>query len=295
MKIVVSGASGLVGSALTEFLHSEGHEILKLSRGNGNGKSVHWDPEAGTINASELEGVDAVVHLAGESVAQRWNDVTKNKIRDSRIKGTRTIAECVAKLSRKPQVLVCASAIGYYGDRGSEPLTEESMPGTGFLAGVCREWEDSASPAAAGGVRIVNLRFGVIISKSGGALAKMLPIFQLGAGGNLGSGNQYMSWIDIEDAVRAIDFAINTNALAGPVNVVGPKPCTNAEFTSTLGKVLHRPTFLPVPSFGPRLLFGEMADEMLFSGAKVLPSKLEKNGFKFQYGDLESALRHELA
>jgi uncharacterized protein len=291
MKIAISGASGLVGSELTSLLTSQGHEVLKLTRGNGG---IHWDPVAESVNVEALEGVDAIVHLAGESVAQRWSDEAKQKIRDSRVKGTRAIAKAVSQLKTKPKVFVCASAIGFYGDRGSEPLNEESHPGIGFLAAVCKEWEESALPSVEAGVRTVNLRFGVIMSKRGGALAKMLPIFQLGAGGNLGSGQQYMSWIAIEDAVKAIYFAITNEQLSGPVNVVGPKPCTNAEFTATLGKVLHRPTFFPVPSFGPRLLMGEMADEMLFAGQKVLPSKLEKEGFQFQYPDLEAALRHEL-
>lgn len=296
MKIVVSGASGLVGSALTNFLTSQGHEVVKMTRSNGSGaNTVHWNPDDGTLNPADLEGVDAIVHLAGESVAQRWTDDAMKRIRDSRIKGTRTVAEAVSKMQRKPQVLVSASAIGFYGDRGSEILTEQSLPGTGFLAGVCREWEDASVPADHASIRTVNLRFGVIISKGGGALAKMLPIFQLGAGGNLGSGRQYMSWIALEDAVRAIYFAICNTDITGPVNVVGPKPCTNAEFTATLGKVLHRPTFLPVPSFGPRLLFGQMADEMLYAGAKVVPAKLEKSGFQFEFADLEGALRKALA
>lgn len=295
MRVLVSGATGLVGSALTNFLTSQGHEVVKLvRRGGTNASTVQWDPARGALNSSDLEGFDIVVHLAGESVAQRWTDEAKTKIRESRISGTKLIAEALARVQKKPLALICASAIGFYGDRGTEALKEESLPGTGFLAGVCREWEDATASAASAGIRVVNLRFGVILSTAGGALAKMLPIFQLGAGGNLGSGRQYMSWITLEDAVQGIYFSMQQDGMSGPVNIVAPKPCTNAEFTSTLGKVLHRPTFLPVPSFGPRILFGAMADEMLFAGAKVLPAKLEKQGFQFQYPDLESALRHEL-
>lgn len=294
MKIVVSGASGLVGSALCKFAADRGDEILKLSRRNDGENSIKWNPESGELDHLQLNGVDAVVHLAGESVAQRWSDEAKKKIRESRVNGTRTISEAIARAAQKPKVFVCASAIGFYGDRGSEPITEESQPGTGFLAAVCREWEDSCLSAKNAGIRTVNLRFGVILSKAGGALAKMLPIFQLGAGGNLGNGQQYMSWIAIEDAVEAIYFCITNSTLSGPVNLVSPAPSTNAEFTAALGKVLHRPVFLPVPAFGPRLLFGEMADEMLFSGAKVFPRKLEQSGFQFRYAEIESALRKAL-
>lgn len=295
MRVLVSGATGLVGSALTNFLTSQGHEVVKLvRRGGTNATTVQWDPVRGALNPSDLEGFDVVVHLAGESVAQRWTDDAKTKIRESRISGTKLIAEALARVHKKPRALVCASAIGYYGDRGTEALSEGSLPGAGFLAGVCQEWEGATASAASAGIRVVNLRFGVILSTAGGALAKMLPIFQMGAGGILGSGRQYMSWITLEDAVQGIYFAMRQDGLSGPVNIVAPKPCTNAEFTSALGKVLHRPTILPVPSFGPRMLFGEMADEMLFAGAKVLPTKLEKQGFQFQYPELESALRHEL-
>lgn len=297
MRVLVSGASGLVGSALTSFLASQGHKVVKLARGGSadtGADVVRWDPRGGSINPTDLENFDIVVHLAGESVAQRWTDDAKAKIKESRISGTKLLAEALSKVQKKPRAFICASAIGFYGDRGNETLSEESQPGTGFLAGVCREWEDSTASAKAAGIRTVNLRFGVILSTAGGALAKMLPIFQIGAGGNLGSGRQYMSWISLEDAVQAIYFAMTKPELNGPINVVGPKPCTNAEFTATLGKILQRPTFLPVPSFGPRLLFGEMADEMLYAGAKVLPAKLERQGFRFQYPELESALRHEL-
>lgn len=295
MRILVSGASGLVGGALTNFLTSQGHQVVRLVRRSASTpETVQWDPSRGSLDSSSLEGVDVVIHLAGESVAQRWTDEVKSKIKESRISGTKLLADALSRMKRKPRALVCASAIGFYGDRGTESLTEESLPGTGFLAGVCREWEDATASAAAAGIRTVNLRFGVILSTAGGALAKMLPIFQLGAGGNLGSGRQYMSWITLEDAVQSIYFAAQTEGLSGPVNIVAPQACTNAEFTATLGKVLHRPTLLPVPQFGPRLIFGEMADEMLFAGAKVLPSKLEKHGFRFQYPELETALRHEL-
>ena len=294
MKILISGATGLVGAALTSFLTAKGDQVIKLTRGTSAGDAIHWDPSSGTIKTSDLEGFDGVVHLAGESVAQRWTPEAKDKIRLSRVKGTQALVQALCQLQSKPKTLICASAIGFYGDRGSEALSEESPPGTGFLAGVCREWEDASAPAGNAGIRTVIMRFGIILSEKGGALAKMLPIFQLGAGGTLGSGQQYMSWIALDDIVQAVYFALQTPSLSGPVNAVGPKPVTNAQFTATLGKVLRRPTFLPVPSFGPRLLFGEMANEMLYAGAKVHPAKLEKHGFSFAQPELEAALRQEL-
>jgi uncharacterized protein (TIGR01777 family) len=250
---------------------------------------------AGTIDASALEGVDAVVHLAGENIAQRWTSSQKAKIRDSRIKGTQLLCETLARLSSPPKVLVSASAIGYYGDRGEQILTEDSPLGRGFLAEVCRGWEAATEPARQRGLRVVPLRFGVVLSPAGGALAKMLPPFRLGLGGMVGSGRQYMSWIALDDVVGAIQHAIVTDTLQGPTNAVAPQAVTNQEFTKTLGKALGRPTVFPLPAFAARLMFGEMADELLLASTRVQPAKLLGSGYRFRYPELEDALRHVLA
>jgi len=299
MRILVSGSSGLVGTALIPVLTGAGHEVARLIRAKSGSPSkelVAWDPEAGSIDAAGLEGLDAAVHLAGESIASgRWTAAKKARIRDSRLKGTRLLCEALARCAKPPQILVCASAIGFYGDRGDETLTETSPSGSGFLAEVCREWESATDPAAKRGIRVVNTRFGVILSANGGALAKMLTPFKMGIGGVLGSGRQYMSCISIDDCVTAIVYALSTNSLSGPVNVVGPVPVTNAEFTKTLGRVLGRPTVMPMPAFAARLAFGEMADELLLSSSRVVPQKLLDSGLQFHDRDLEAALRLVLA
>jgi hypothetical protein len=242
-----------------------------------------------------LEGLDAIVHLAGEPIASgRWNAIKKARIRDSRVQGTRLLCDALSHVSRPPAALICASAIGYYGDRGDEVLTESSSNGTGFLAEVCRDWEVATEPARQKGIRVVNTRFGVILSTGGGALAKMLTPFKMGVGGIIGSGRQYMSCISIDDCVGAIVHALNTNSLSGPVNVVGPAPVTNRVFTKTLGKILERPTIFPMPAFAARLAFGEMADELLLGSQRVEPKKLLESGYSFRQGDLETALRHVL-
>jgi len=297
MNILVTGASGLVGSALASSLTSTGHGVTRLVRRqlHSGEKAARWDPLAGTIDASAFEGVDAVVHLAGENIAERWTAAKKVNIRDSRIKGTQVLCEALARLASPPKVLVSASAIGYHGDRGEEPLSEESAPGRGFLAEVCRAWEATTEPARQTGLRVVQLRFGVVLSPAGGALAKILPPFRLGLGGMLGSGRQYMSWIALDDAIGAIQHAIVTDSLQGPINAVAPQAVTNQEFTKTLGKVLGRPTVVPLPAFATRLMFGEMADELLLASARVQPAKLLASGYRFRYPELEGALRHLLA
>jgi uncharacterized protein (TIGR01777 family) len=297
MKILITGSTGLVGSRLAESLKSKGHGIVRLVRSTpkDSATEVYWNPEQGTLNATELEGLDAVVHLAGENVAEgRWTDEKKRRIRESRIKGTTLLSETLAKLKQKPEVLVSASAVGFYGSRGDEILDEQSASGSDFLAGVCREWELATQPAASAGVRVVNLRFGVILSGEGGALPKMLFPFRMGVGGKLGSGQQYISWIAIDDAVGAIEHALTNNSLRGPVNVVAPMAVTNYEFTKTLGHVLSRPTIFPVPAFAARLVFGEMADATLLSSQRAEPVRLKESGYTFKFPELEGALKHVL-
>lgn len=296
MRVVITGSSGLVGSRLKRVLKEAGHEPIRLLRKRaGKDGDLHWNPASGELDAAQLEGVDAIVHLGGESIASsRWTDEQKKKLRDSRINSTKLLVDTMAKLSAKPKVFVCASAIGYYGDRGSEELTEESSKGRGFLADLCKDWEDAAAPAAALGVRVVNLRIGVVIAKDGGALSKMLPPFKMGVGGSLGSGKQYMSWISLEDTAGAILQCIENEKLSGPVNAVAPVPVTNEEMSKTLGKVLGRPSILPAPAFALRLALGEMADELLLSSAKIIPTKLQETKYQFQHPELEQAIRAAL-
>lgn len=295
MKILVTGASGLVGTALSPALKAAGHEVYRLVRSAPNSAAgeISWDPEQGTIDAASLEGMDAVIHLAGENVSEgRWTDEKKRRIRESRSKGTRLLSETLAQLKKKPRTLLSASATGFYGDRGDEVLTEQSASGSDFLSEVCREWELATQPAAQSGIRVANLRFGVILTGKGGALKKMLTPFKLGVGGKLGSGEQYMSWIALEDAVGAILFALETESLRGPVNVVAPHPVTNLEFTKTLGGALSRPTIFSIPKFAARLAFGEVADALLLSSARVEPLRLKEAGFQFKYPELEAAMHH---
>ncbi len=294
MRILVSGASGLVGSAIVRRFASPADEVVRLvRRESGPGPAeVPWNPEAGTIAAEGLEGLDAVVHLAGENLGTgRWTRAKKARIRTSRVDGTRLLASALAGLKRPPKVLISASAVGFYGNRGDEELDEQSPPGTGFLAGLCRDWEAATEPAAQAGIRVVTARFGVILAREGGALARMLPIFRLGLGGRLGSGRQFMSWITLDDALGALRFVVADDSLSGPVNLVAPNPVTNREFTKTLGRVLHRPTLLPAPALALRIALGEMAGEMLLASARVLPRRLLASGFRPTARALEPALR----
>ena len=297
MKILVSGSTGFIGSALVPFLTSDGHSVVQLLRkpvATVN-PTLTWDPAAGRLDAAAFEGFDAVVHLAGESIASgRWTAAKKERIRSSRVDATRLLCNALARLGRPPKALICASAIGYYGDRGDEVLREESAPGRDFLAGVCRDWEAACEPAARKGIRVVNLRFGVVLGRGGGALARMLPPFRLGLGGRIGSGRQYMSWIALDDAVGAVQHALATGALRGPANAVAPRAVTNQEFTRTLGRTLGRPTLFPMPAFAARLAFGEMADALLLGSARVEPARLLASGYRFRHGDLEGSLRHLL-
>ena len=300
MNILVSGSTGLIGSELASFLTTKGHNVTRLKRSKSGSESkfgdaeVSWDPDNNKVDINGLEGHDTVVHLAGENIAGIWTKEKKNKIRKSRVNGTRLLSKSLSELVRPPKVLICASAIGFYGNRGDEILTEESNPGQGFLAEVCREWEAAAEPAVQKGIRVVHLRFGLVLSPKGGALKAMLPPFRKGAGGTIGSGKQYLSWVAIDDVVEAIYLGITNEKLKGPVNVVAPNPVTNHEFTKTLGRVLGRPTLLRVPAFALRILAGEMADEMLLASTRVEPKRLLSTGYKFRHPKLEGALRHLL-
>lgn len=297
MKILVTGASGLIGSAIVHNRSSIGDEILKLVRSTPKDQrlEIRWNPSEGIEDASRLEGLDAVIHLAGEPIAEgRWTDEKKRRIRESRVKGTRVLSEALARLEHKPSVLLSASAIGYYGARGSEILTEESAPGDDFLAKVCREWEEATEPAARAGIRVAQMRFGVILSTQGGALAKMLTPFKLGMGGRLGSGEQYMSWIALDDVVGVVDHLLEKDEMRGPVNTVAPLPVTNKEFTKALGLALSRQTLFPVPKFALRLAFGEVADVALLASQRVEPVRLKESGYVFKHPELKSALVHLL-
>ncbi len=298
MRLVISGASGLVGARLAAFLAAGGHRVDRLVRRDPqSGRTdIRWRPEAGEIDAPALEGVDAVVHLAGASIAAgRWTSARKEAIRRSRVEGTRLLAETVARLSRPPSVVVSASAIGYYGSRGDESLTEDSPAGDGFLAEVCQAWEAAADPARHAGVRVVTLRMGMVLAASGGALGRMLLPFKLGLGGVVGSGRQYVSWIALGDLVSAIHHVLLAAGVTGPVNAVAPVPVTHRDFVRTLGRVLRRPTLAPLPAPIVRLLLGEMGQALLLDGARVLPARLQAAGFRFRHPVLESALRAELA
>ncbi len=299
MHVLVSGSTGLVGSALVPALTAGGHRVTRLVRPRSTGAppgagTRPWDPAQGILNAADLEGVDAVVHLSGENIAGWWTAAKKRRIRDSRVGSTALLAETLARLAAPPRVLVCASAIGYYGDRGAEELREGSGPGTGFLAEVCRAWEAATEPAARRGIRVVNTRFGIVLSAAGGPLAAMLVPFRLGLGGRIGSGAQYMSWIALADAAAALAHVLDSERLAGPVNLVAPGPVTNREFTATLGRVLGRPTLFPVPAFAARLALGEMAEELLLVSERGVPERLLAAGFAFRYPGLEAALRSAL-
>jgi uncharacterized protein (TIGR01777 family) len=297
MKILVSGSHGLVGMAIGKALVEDGHQVVRLVRQklDFGAPEIEWHPNQGRIDAQRLEGIDAVIHLAGESIASgRWTDEKKRAIRDSRVAGTTLLSNTLAQLSRPPSVFLCASAIGYYGNRGDEVLSEASTPGDDFLASVCVEWERATRPASEKGIRTVNARFGIVLDARGGALAQMLTPFRMGIGGRFGDGRQWMSWIALEDVIAGLKFLLLDATTQGPVNFVAPNPVTNADFTRTLGRVLSRPTFFPIPAFGARLAFGEMADALLLSSQRVDPAVLEDRGFPFYWPTLEPALNHLL-
>lgn len=290
MRITLTGATGFLGTRLIQLLREEGHELRVLSR-NAYGRSGYfaWDAMSIPPPAASLEGADAVIHLAGEPVAQRWTAAVKRKIRDSRIEGTRHLLTALNALPVRPKTLICASAVGYYGSRGGEALTEAAGPGSGFLPEVCAEWELAAGQARSLGMRVVTPRIGVVLGKEGGALKKMLPPFRAGAGGPLAGGGQWMSWIHVEDMVRLIAFALHTAGLEGAVNAVSPNPVTNADFTRALAAALDRPAFIPVPGFALRLLFGEMAS-VLVDSQRAVPAAAEAAGFHFLHPDLAETL-----
>jgi uncharacterized protein len=294
MRVLVSGARGLIGSALLARLRARGDEIRVLTRHATGPDEVGWDPARGGLEARSIEGFDAVVHLAGAPIAARWTPGRKALIRESRVAGTRLLARRLAELGRPPRVLVSVSAIGFYGDRGDEVLDEESPPGVGFLPEVCRAWEVAAAPAAACGIRVVHPRLGLVLTPRGGALARMLPPFRLGLGGPLGDGRAWWSWVALDDVVDILARALDDEALAGPVNVVAPGAETNRAFARTLGRVLGRPALVPVPAFALRALFGEMADGALLASARVTPARLRAAGHVFRFPGIEEALRHLL-
>ena len=295
MKILVSGASGVIGSALVRAATAAGHTVTPLVRKRGVPSSVYWDPEAGSLDGASLEGTDAVVHLAGESIAsRRWTKAQKDRILGSRVKSTQLLASTLSRMKRCPAVMVSASAIGIYGDCGDRILTENSPVGNDFLAGVCREWERATAPASNAGIRVVLLRTGIVLAKDGGALPKMVMPFKFGVGGKIGSGRQYMSWIDLDDEVQVVLHCLQKESLRGPVNSVGPSPVTNSEFTKALGRALSRPSVLPLPAFAARLMLGEMADALLLSSQRIEPDSLLASGYVFRSTNLEDTLRRIL-
>ncbi|MBT3353366.1 MAG: TIGR01777 family protein, partial [Candidatus Scalindua sp.] len=287
MKVAVTGSSGLIGSSLVSYLSKKDIVVSKILRENPEDDDISWKPEDGDWNSAFTGGVDGIIHLAGESVASgKWTRKKKEKIRNSRIEGTKRLCEHILKLPTPPSVLVCASAIGYYGNRGVEFLNEGSSRGSGFLPDVCLGWEEAAESVSKAGIRVVNVRFGIVLSKDGGALAKMMTPFKIGMGGKIGSGTQYMSWIAMDDVTSAIYHTLITESLKGPVNVTAPNPVTNKEFTNTLGEVLKRPAVVPIPAFAAKLAFGEMANDLLLASTKVAPKRLSDSGYKFQYPEL---------
>ena len=296
MRILITGASGLIGTALQKSFEEKGYEMLLASRSEPKSeRDIQWNADAGFADEDllRLEGLDAVIHLAGESIsALRWTDEKKKAIRDSRVHGTRTMIEAFARLEKKPKVFISASAVGFYGDRGDEEMTETSSVGDTFLSEVSKEWESESRRAEDMGIRTVLLRNGIVLSKDGGALATMMTPFKLGVGGVVGSGKQWMSWVSLDDAVGIVDYALENENLRGAVNVVSPNPVTNEEFTKTLGEVLYRPTFLPLPEFAVNLVFGEMGDALLIDSTRVVPKRLLDSGFKFRYPEIKSALEN---
>lgn len=292
MRLLISGATGFIGAALVPHLVSAGHEVWRLVRRvPERPNDIRWDPARGSLDPASLEGFDGVVHLSGEGIAdERWTPARKQRLWSSRIESTRLLSETLARLDRRPRVLVSMSAVGYYGDRGDEELTEASAEGRGFLTRLARAWEQAAEPAQRGGIRVVHPRMGIVLGAHGGALAKMLTPFQLGIGGPIGNGRAWWSWIALEDVSAGIDFVLQSDRVAGPVNFTAPNPVRNSDFARVLGAALGRPSFMPVPAFVLRALFGEMANEAMMSSARVMPAALLAAGYTFRHAQLESAL-----
>jgi len=296
MRVLISGASGLLGTALTQTLRQAGHTTKALVRRDARADEVRWEPGK-MLDPAKLAGCDAVVHLAGKNIAGLWTAKFKRELLESRVEGTRTLANAAGGSYRQtgqPRIFISASGVGYYGNRGDEVLTEESAPGSDFLAGVCQQWEGAAEPASAAGLRVVVLRIGVVLARDGGALKPMLPPFRLGLGGRVGNGRQYMSWVSLDDVVGAMIFALENQKLCGPVNVAGPAPVRNEEFVRALGRALRRPTIFPLPEFVVRTLMGEMGRELLLTSTRAIPDKLNAAGYRFRYEDLNDALRAAL-
>ncbi len=297
MKVLITGATGLIGSALTPYLISNGHEVTALSRCSGtpSDRTSSWSPVTGEVSASAIKGADAIVHLAGVNImAKRWNSRFREEMRSSRVNATSALCTHLAHSTTVPRILISASAVGFYGDRGEELLTESSPGGTGYMCELARDWENACKSLVNAGTRVVNLRIGVVLSVRGGALKKMLLPFKMGVGGVMGNGHQYMSWVSMDDLLGIIGYALNDGSIAGPLNATAPNPVTNHEFTKTFGKVLNRPTIAPMPAFAARLAFGEVADAILLSSTRVMPEHISSRGFEFQYPRLEEALRHQL-
>jgi len=297
MLVAVTGASGLIGTAVVRRLQAEGHQVLRLTRSRPSGPDqVQWDPMAGRLDPDALAKADAVVHLAARNIGDRlrWTAATKRDLLQTRVEGTGLVAGTMAGLAEGPRVLVCASGVGFYGDRGDEVLTEASSGGHGFLADVVRRWEEAADPARAAGLRVVHLRTGPVQTAAGAGLPKQALMFRLGVGGRLGSGRQWLSWISLDDIAGAYLHVLTRQDLDGPVNAVAPNPVTNAEFTATLARILRRPAVLHIPAFGPRLVLGEAADELLFVSQRARPARLQATGYRFQFPELEPALRQTL-
>jgi hypothetical protein len=292
--IAIAGASGFLGGSLARHLERNGHQVRRIGRAASRGADFHWDLDAGRLDPGALDGADAVVNFAGANIAQRWTREHKRAILASRLRSTEVLAKGMGAVRSPPRVFLSTSAIGFYGGRGDEPIDESSTPGTGFLADVVRQWEAAAAPARDAGIRLVVPRMGLVLHPDGGVLAKLLPVFNLGGGGKVGKGDQWMSWIARHDAMRALVFLMQTDSMAGAVNVTAPGPVTNAQFSDTLGHVMHRPALATVPEFAVKLMFGEMGEETLLSGQRVLPRRLLDAGFTFDYPELGPALRHEL-
>lgn len=298
MRIAISGSSGMIGSAFVDAFMNQGHTVFRLVRSRGvlPGNEIPWDPVRGVVDLDALEGMDAVLHLAGENIAaKRWNPEQKQRLRESRVRGTEVLANALNQLRRPPHAFVCASAIGYYGDCGDQAVDESGPQGAGFLAELCRDWERAAQAVSSPEIRVVHLRLGMVLSSGGGALARLLPVFRWGLGGRLGNGRMYMSWVSLSDVLGAVQHCLANPSLHGPINITSPCPVTNLKFTRTLSGVVHRPALFPVPAWGIRLLFGEMGEALFLSGSRIMPARLLESGFVFRHTHLREALEHCVA